>query len=146
MRCTGPTEAEMEAYYKATDPDYRTPAEKRQDKYNNLKKYSDKTTQYLCYMIGESKLDDTWDDLPIDIRVWSERHDDIDQKRIIQNVTKLVQDNPHWLPKDIVEKMVSDALKVHPLSEYHRNLFRDTVAGIYDKYCADQNAKMENIG
>jgi hypothetical protein len=89
-----------------------------------IKARLDRATQYLCFMIGESKLAGTYKDLPTKIRKWSMEHDESDTKRVkttIRNMIKRGAKSPFIIANRLVEK----AKKVHPVSDYHADWFYD---------------------
>jgi hypothetical protein len=141
----GPTQAEMDAYYKSQDPTYRTEAEKRQDKFNNLKKYSDETTQLLCFMVAEAKEAGTYNDLPKAVTDWSERHDKMDTVRVLKKMWKMLEAKPSLTAVDITSDFVRKALKVHPLSKWHYEWFQRCADSVVEEFIREQNKKLENL-
>ena len=94
--------------------------------YNDLKGEADKVTQLLCYVCGSiiykpggmSELDDRL------VRWWKE-HDAWDKHRTLETFKKEFGSNPDQHPDKTVayEWFVKQAEDVHPLSDYHKNIF-----------------------
>ena len=87
-----------------------------------LKDRLDEVTQYLCFMVGESKLKGDFEGLPDKILKWSEEHDGIDVKRINDSIKILIRGGEKS-PFIIAKKLYDKASAVHPISEYHADLF-----------------------
>lgn len=94
--------------------------------YNDLKADDDRVTQLLCYVCGSmiyknndlSEFDDRL------IRWWKE-HDAWDKHRTLDTFKRQFGSNPDQHPdKTVAYKwFVKQAEDVHPLSDYHKNIF-----------------------
>jgi hypothetical protein len=103
----------------------RNDSEKRKLREQNeqMKEILDKTTQNLCYLIGELKKDNLWDEYRTNnLTKWSKTHDDNDHKRVSGVIQKMI-DNGVLDAKKIQKHLIDEALKVHDLSDYHRIWF-----------------------
>ena len=93
-------------------------------KYNDLKS-GDEVTQLLCYACGILMGKDlmTWLDKRL-IKWWKD-HNDWDKRRTLEMFKRQFGSNPDQHPnKDAVyEWFVKQAENVHPLSDYHKNIF-----------------------
>lgn len=94
--------------------------------YNDLKKDADKVTQLLCYVCGSiiynhgslSEFDDR-------LARWWKEHDAWDKHRTLDTFKRQFGSNPDQHPDKTVvyEWFVKQAEDVHPLSDYHKNIF-----------------------
>ena len=94
-------------------------------KYNDLKGEADKVTQLLCYACGylvESDIMPTLDERLIE---WWKDHNAWDKRRTLETFKKEFGSNPDQCPnKEVVYKwFVTQAVDVHPLSDYHMDVF-----------------------
>ena len=79
-------------------------------------------TRYLCFMLGEAKLNDKYDALPKPIRDWSSIHDVADEIRVRNRIKFLIREgesSPFMLAKTLMDAAVA----VHPVSRYHVEWF-----------------------
>ena len=94
--------------------------------YNDLKGEADKVTQLLCYVCGSiiynhgslSEFDDR-------LARWWKEHDAWDKHRTLDTFKRQFGSNPDQHPDKTVayEWFVKQAEDVHPLSDYHKNVF-----------------------
>ena len=83
-----------------------------------------RVTQYLCFMIGESKVKEEYEELPTDIKVWSENHDVEDTERVLEKIQVQIKRGQRSA-SEVAKNLAEEALKVHPLSDYHIAWFYD---------------------
>ena len=97
--------------------------------YNDLKKECDTVTQLLCYACGYLVESDIM--LTLDERLikWWEDHNAWDKRRTLKMFKDQFGSNPDQLPnKEVVYKwFVKQAVDVHPLSDYHMDVFFNEV-------------------
>lgn len=79
------------------------------------------TTRFLCYMLGEARINDTFDRLPDEIKEWSKEHDQMDTERIVTKIKELRRSGKDQI--DIVNLLNKSAENEHPLSNYHKQQF-----------------------
>ena len=93
--------------------------------YNDLKGEADRVTQLLCYMCGT--LADRGNMSGLDERLikWWKDHNAWDKRRTLDTFKNQFGSNPDQHPtKDVAyEWFVKQAEDVHPLSDYHKNVF-----------------------
>ena len=94
--------------------------------YNDLKGDADRVTQLLCYVCG-SMIYKNNDLSGFDERLhkWWLEHDAWDKHRTLETFKKEFGSNPDQHPDKTVayEWFVKQAEDVHPLSDYHKNIF-----------------------
>ena len=97
--------------------------------YNDLKKECDTVTQLLCYACGYLVESDIM--LTLDERLikWWEDHNAWDKRRTLETFKKEFGSNPDQCPnKEVVYTwFVKQAVDVHPLSDYHMDVFFNEV-------------------
>lgn len=96
--------------------------------YNDLKKDADKLTQLLCYACGNlMDFYDLFNGESLDPRFinWWKDHNVWDKHRTLEAFKKQFGSNPDQRPDETVvyEWFVKQADDVHPLSDYHKNVF-----------------------
>ena len=83
-------------------------------------------TQLLCYVCG-SMIYKNNDLSELDERLvkWWKEHDIYDRFRTLENFKKHFMSNPDQCPTkdDVYKWFVKQAEDVHPLSDYHKNIF-----------------------
>lgn len=94
--------------------------------YNDLKHEYDSVKQLLCYVCG-SMIYKNNDLSELDERLvkWWKEHDIYDRFRTLENFKKHFMSNPDQCPTkdDVYKWFVKQAEDVHPLSDYHKNIF-----------------------
>ena len=93
--------------------------------YNDLKGEADKVTQLLCYTCGILMGKNNMCELDNRLIKWWKGHNDWDKHRTLETFKKEFGSNPDQRPdKTTVYKwFVRQAEDVHPLSDYHKNIF-----------------------
>ena len=93
--------------------------------YNDLKKDTDKLTQLLCYTCGTLVDRDNMARLDERLIKWWKDHSAWDKKRTLNTLKNRFGSNPDQRPtKDAAYKwFVKQAEDIHPLSDYHKNVF-----------------------
>ena len=111
---------------KKTIENLRNELMKRGKTYNDLKGEADRVTQLLCYVCG-SMIYKNNDLSELDERLvkWWKEHDIYDRFRTLENFKKHFMSNPDQCPTkdDVYKWFVKQAEDVHPLSDYHKNIF-----------------------
>ena len=94
-------------------------------KYNDLKGEADRATQLLCYTCGTLIDRDNMSGLDERLIKWWKDHNDWDKRRTLETFKNQFGSNPDQHPtKDVAyEWFVKQAEDVHPLSDYHKNVF-----------------------
>lgn len=94
-------------------------------KYNDLKGEADKVTQLLCYTCGTLIDRDIMPTLDERLIKWWKDHNAWDKRRTLKMFKDQFGSNPDQLPnKEVVYKwFVKQAVDVHPLSDYHMDVF-----------------------
>lgn len=100
----------------------RIPDEESIKLLHKLRKEHDEVVQFLCYMIGQAKENDTFNKLPAALIEWSINHDKMDIERLNQGISEMIETGVKD-PFEIASKLSVDAKKVHPLSAHHMKLF-----------------------
>ena len=98
---------------------------KRGKAYNDLKKEADRVTQLLCYACGTLIDRDNMSGLDERLINWWKDHNAWDKRRTLGTFKNQFGSNPDQCPnKDAAfEWFVKQAEDVHPLSDYHKNVF-----------------------
>ena len=93
-------------------------------KYNDLKS-GDEVTQLLCYACGTLVDRDNMSGLDERLIKWWKDHNAWDKRRTLDTFKNQFGSNPDQHPtKDVAyEWFVKQAEDVHPLSDYHKNVF-----------------------
>ena len=93
--------------------------------YNDLKKDDDRVTQLLCYACGTLADRDNMAGLDERLIKWWKGHNDWDRNRTLETFKNQFGSNPDQHPDKTVayEWFVKQAEDVHPLSDYHKNVF-----------------------
>ena len=93
--------------------------------YADLKADDDRVTQLLCYACGSLIDKDLMSGLDERLIKWWKEHDIYDRFRTLENFKKHFMSNPDQHPdKTVAYKwFVKQAEDVHPLSDYHKNIF-----------------------
>ena len=97
--------------------------------YNDLKADDDKVTQLLCYACGNLVDSDIMPILDERLIKWWKDHNAWDKRRTLKMFKDQFGSNPDQLPnKEVVYKwFVKQAVDVHPLSDYHMDVFFNEV-------------------
>ena len=97
--------------------------------YNDLKADDDKVTQLLCYACGNLVDSDIMPILDERLIKWWKDHNAWDKRRTLKTFKDQFGSNPDQLPnKEVVYKwFVKQAVDVHPLSDYHMDVFFNEV-------------------
>ena len=93
--------------------------------YNDLKKECDTVTQLLCYACGYLVESDIMPTLDERLIKWWKDHNAWDKRRTLKMFKDQFGSNPDQLPnKEVVYNwFVKQAVYVHPLSDYHMDIF-----------------------
>lgn len=88
-----------------------------------LHMFLDRYAQMLCYMVGEARENGTFDELPDNIKKWSETHAGIDYRRMVDTVDDDWENNPDSTPEDLTAAHIRKTEEIHPVSRYHKKWF-----------------------
>lgn len=118
--------------------------------YNELKKRADDVTQLLCYACGNlMEFHNLFDGNSLDPRLikWWKDHNAWDKQRTLETFKKQFGSNPDQRPDETVayEWFVKQANDVHPLSNYHKNVFFEEVWNEFVAWFDGRKSRAERI-
>ncbi len=99
---------------------------------NEYKEKGDKAYQFLCYMCAQHETNKNIDQLPLPIQQWWSEHKQQDAKRVIWRVETFKENG--ITRKQALNILISDAEQIHPLSNWHKNIwFPSVIQTVYDQ-------------
>jgi tetrahydromethanopterin S-methyltransferase subunit G len=112
-----------------------------QKRANELKKRLDRVTQLLCYLCGELEGKGALVDYDPRVGKWFEEHHRNDVERVSKKMDEVLKRHDFSV-EDLVDKFISDAEKVHPVSWWHHSWFKKMAQVAVSKRESEKQARL----
>jgi hypothetical protein len=84
----------------------------------------DEVTQNLCFLCGEVEYRQYWETIENPrLKKWWREHQDSDRKRVQKEIQEMLKHNPDFTAARVATFLINAAVKVHPVSEWHKKWF-----------------------
>lgn len=114
------------------------PPRREEDRQNRLDAYA----RMLCYMCGDALADGRFDALPLTVHDWWKEHHERDTLRVHEGMLDHLKKNPDCSPKALSNLFYGRAVKVHAVSDWHKEWFERMANDIVAEFKAKHIRRM----